>query len=111
MPRKTKKKRPSPFDKGYAPYGTADGHRGSPAEWRASFADAWQQTTAEEILGDDDPWSVLGLEPGAPMDEMKRAFRKLMRENHPDLAPESEREAATERTKRIISAYTVLGGN
>jgi DnaJ-class molecular chaperone len=106
---KTKSKRRSPFDKGYAPYGTREG-RGNQEEWRASFSDAWQRATAEEIIGDDSPWAVLGLKVGASMDEVKGAFRRLVRENHPDVFPESEKHAATERTRRIIAAYSVLGG-
>ena len=44
---------------------------------------------------------------------MKRAYRKLMSENHPDkLAgrglPESMREMAEERTREISHAYDVI---
>jgi DnaJ like chaperone protein len=31
-----------------------------------------------------DPWSVLGLEPGTPLDEVRAAWRRLVRETHPD---------------------------
>ena len=107
MRRKGGKK--NPFDPNYAPYGTCEG-RGSPEEWRASFSEAWERTATEKILGDDSPWGVLGLKPGAGMDEVRRAFRSLVRKSHPDMFPEAERAAATERTRRIIAAYSVLGG-
>ncbi len=31
-----------------------------------------------------DPWQVLGVEPGAPMDEVRKAWRRQVRESHPD---------------------------
>lgn len=35
-------------------------------------------------LSDDDPFLVLGLEPGASDDEIKAAYRELARDHHPD---------------------------
>lgn len=108
---KTKKKRPSPFDKNYAPYGTYEGPaKGNPNEWKSSFREAWNKTTAEDIVGQDSPWSILGLKVGSTMDEIKKAFRRLLKENHPDYAPQDKKLEATEKTKRIIAAYAVLGG-
>jgi len=31
-----------------------------------------------------DPWTVLGLSPGTPLDAVRAQFRRLVRENHPD---------------------------
>jgi DnaJ-class molecular chaperone len=103
-------KKSKAFDPDYAPYGTHDGPRGTPEHWRGAFADAWEQTTAQEILGDDDPWSVLGLSPGSSKMEVKRAFRLLIKDAHPDKFPESEKAEAEARARRIIAAYSVLGG-
>jgi hypothetical protein len=36
------------------------------------------------------PWSVLGLSPGAPLSEVKRAFRKRALETHPDRGGDAE---------------------
>ncbi|SFS03438.1 molecular chaperone DjiA [Yoonia litorea] len=33
---------------------------------------------------DRDPYDVLGVEPDAPMDQVRRAWRQLVRETHPD---------------------------
>jgi DnaJ like chaperone protein len=33
---------------------------------------------------DTDPYTVLGLTPDMAFDEMRKAWRKLVRENHPD---------------------------
>ncbi|MFB2706043.1 co-chaperone DjlA [Marinobacter shengliensis] len=61
----------------------------------------------------DDAYKVLGVSASASDDEIKRAYRKLMSENHPDkLAgrgmPESMREMAEERTREISHAYDVI---
>lgn len=61
----------------------------------------------------DDAYKALGVSPSASDAEIKRAYRKLMSENHPDkLAgrglPESMREMAEERTREISHAYDVI---
>ncbi len=60
-----------------------------------------------------DAFAALGLEPSATDSEVKRAYRHLMNENHPDkLAarglPESMREVAEERSREINTAYQVI---
>lgn len=54
----------------------------------------------------NDYYKELGLEKGASEDEIKKAFRKLARENHPDTNPNDPK--AEERFKRISEAYDVL---
>ncbi|KFF47760.1 MULTISPECIES: co-chaperone DjlA [unclassified Salinicola] len=61
----------------------------------------------------EDAYRVLGISEEASDAEVKRAYRKLMSENHPDkLAgkglPESMREMAKERTAEISNAYEVI---
>ena len=34
----------------------------------------------------NNPWFVLGIEPNAPLSEVKRAYKKLALKNHPDKA-------------------------
>lgn len=58
----------------------------------------------------DDAYAVLGVAANASDTEVKRAYRRLMSENHPDkLAakglPESMRELAERKTRDITSAY------
>jgi|GEM_PF-2725373 len=55
-----------------------------------------------------DHFNTLNLPPTASLTEAKRAFRKLMRKYHPDLAPEGKKKAATELTMRITAAYTAI---
>jgi hypothetical protein len=51
-----------------------------------------------------DPYRTLGLEPGAPMGEVKRAYRRLAKAFHPDSAG----EAALPRFLAIHAAYEQL---
>lgn len=52
-------------------------------------------------------YRTLGLSPGATEDAIRKAYRKLARENHPDLKPGDK--AAEERFKKISAANDVLG--
>jgi molecular chaperone DnaJ len=54
-----------------------------------------------------DYYKVLGLEKKASADEIKRAYRKLARQYHPDRNPGDKR--AEERFKEISVAHDVLG--
>ena len=51
----------------------------------------------------DDPYKVLGLEPGASDEEVKRAYRRLAKKYHPDLNP-GDQEAAR-RMQEVNAAY------
>ncbi len=61
----------------------------------------------------DAAYRALGVEASATDAEIKRAYRRLMSQNHPDkLAgrglPESMREIAEERTREITAAYRLI---
>lgn len=55
----------------------------------------------------DDPYSVLGLGKTASDEDIRRAFRRLAKELHPDLNPDDK--AAGQRFQRVAAAYEVLG--
>jgi molecular chaperone DnaJ len=53
-----------------------------------------------------DYYGILGVAPDASGDEIKRAYRKLAREHHPDVA--HDKSSAEHRFKEINEAYEVL---
>jgi DnaJ-class molecular chaperone len=55
----------------------------------------------------EDPYKVLGLKKNASDDEIRRAFRKLAKELHPDVNPSDA--TAAERFKRVSGAYDIIG--
>ena len=55
-----------------------------------------------------DYYEVLGVDKTADEKEIKKAYRKLARKYHPDVAEEGKKEEATEKFKEISEAYAVL---
>lgn len=56
----------------------------------------------------EDPYKVLGVARDASEDEVRRVYRKLAKELHPDVNPEN-RPSAEERFKRVSAAYEIVG--
>ena len=54
-----------------------------------------------------DPYTVLGVPRSASADEIRKAFRKLAKQNHPDTNPNNK--AAEERFKQVSQAFDLLG--
>ena len=57
------------------------------------------------------PWSLLGVPRDATPDELKRAYRKLARDLHPDLHPHASHEERADLSRRfsaVTTAYNEL---
>src|SRR5689334_7199426 len=96
------------FLDGYKTYDTNTGY-GNAREWRNEFKSRMTGEEAETIIKEskETPYSILGVSLTATQAEIKKAFRKLMNEWHPDR--NSHRiEEATVMSQKIIAAYTVL---
>lgn len=60
-----------------------------------------------------DPWDVLGVDPEAPMDQVRAAWRKAVRESHPDQmiargVPEEAIKLAEKRMVAINRAWEMI---
>jgi DnaJ-class molecular chaperone len=91
-------------------------------EFRDAAEEAWERayeaSKARARFGEgSDPerdrkrwYRTLELEPGADLDEVRRAYRRLLKQYHPDrFATEPEKQrAATEVTRRLTEAYNGL---
>src|SRR5918997_4564166 len=53
-----------------------------------------------------DPYRTLGVDKKASDEDIKKAYRKLAREHHPDRNPDNP--SAEERFKEIQAAYAIL---
>lgn len=76
--------------------------------------DHYQSILARHVrLGATDPYVVLGIERGKPFAEVKKHYRKLVSENHPDRLiarglPAEFIAIATTRIAAINSAYEII---
>jgi DnaJ like chaperone protein len=70
---------------------------------------------ARHLPGENDPWTILGLEPGAGPDALRRRYRELVRALHPDRmiargVPKEARRIAEARLAAVTAAYDQIKG-
>src|SRR3989442_13432891 len=62
---------------------------------------------SQDAMGKRDYYDVLGVPRTASGDEIKKAYRRLAKEYHPDMA-KGDKKVAEERFKELSEAYEVL---
>ena len=62
---------------------------------------------SQDAMGKRDYYEVLGVPRTASADEIKKAYRRLAKEYHPDMA-KGDKKVAEERFKELSEAYEVL---
>ena len=53
-------------------------------------------------------FDILGVKPSATIEDIKKAFRTLVRKNHPDVFPEDQKEFQEFKMIQINEAYSRL---
>lgn len=96
------------FLDGYKTYDTSNGF-GNARKWQEAFQQRINKDDAKRILKDQNetPHQILGVKKNATSAEIKKAFRRLISEWHPDKNQHRLKEAE-EMSKKIIAAYSIL---
>jgi curved DNA-binding protein CbpA len=55
-----------------------------------------------------DPYGVLGVSPDATQAEIVHAYRRRLRDHHPDLHTQQPQPGSNEQLRRVLAAYAVL---
>lgn len=53
-------------------------------------------------------YEILGVTPATPKEEIKRAFKRIILEHHPDTKGEEDKEAYGEASRIYIEAYKAV---
>jgi len=93
---------------GGLPTGAYSGFDGFPpwAKPKFSVPPKFSMPSAPGGTAADRHYRVLGLKPGAKADEVRRAYRKLALQYHPD--KNADRAGATEKFREIKEAYEAI---
>lgn len=96
------------FLDGYNTYDTSGGF-GNSRKWKQAFRQRMNKDEAKAILQatPQTPHEVLGLAPDASPEAIKKAFRQLIMQWHPDRNPDRKEEAEA-MSRQLIAAYTLL---
>ena len=73
-----------------------------------SLAKTFHQPRASYKAPKEDPYRVLGLQHGAKIEAVKKAYRKTALEKHPDKNPDMDPSTASDNFRRIVEAWEFL---
>lgn len=91
----------------YKRYNLAKEGYGNAGQWKRSFYTRMSPDETSAILNEEDPWIVLGIPNGSPIERIKKAFRKMALKWHPDKNPGNIPKAEA-MMKKINAAYSIL---
>ena len=80
--------------------------KGGQQQWQWQQGQQQQRTYSQTQTRD--PYTVLGVTREASDDDIKKAYRKLIRENHPDMVmdkSDAEKKQAEKRFREVQEAY------
>ena len=100
------------FTDGYKRYDPKREGYGSAEEWQQRFYERMNFDEAKEYISSRelDPWQILGVSQKDSLETIKKCFRKLIKEWHPDHNAHRLLEAE-EMSKKLIAAYTYITEN
>ena len=86
---------------------------GNVHQWKAAFQERMGFQEAQQTIGTDDPYEILGVKKTSTKKEIKDAYRQWALHWHPDKWPaekhdENERKRAEKMFIRGLAAYTLL---
>ncbi len=67
----------------------------------SSYYSKWDEASVDK----DDPYTILGIDKSVSDAELKDQYRRLVKQYHPDLGPETDRQSRSNKTLLIIDAY------
>lgn len=91
-----------PFLSGYKTYDPKVEGYGSSYDWKGAFHERMGLDEARRVVNDESPYSILGVTESTPWDQIKKAFRKLAMQHHPDKGGDAE------MFKKVRAAFEVL---
>ena len=91
-------------------WGRLGGHPEALETLLRNIADGGRRAAAAEERAFGAACDLLGVSRGAHAGEIRDAYKKLVKQHHPDLASPGQRKAATAKTAEINAAYDLLMG-
>ena len=79
---------------------------GSPHQWRAAFHRRMRPEEARAVVGSETPHTILGIPLTATWEEVRKAYRHLVKQHHPDVQGSAAENTVTFR--QVQAAYELL---